>query len=425
MRQAEDLTVRIDALSYGRAAVARTDGKVVFVEGAAPGDLARVRVRRDHDAYIEAELTEVLDPGACRVSAPCPIVDQCGGCCWQHVSYDEQLRWKRAAVIDALQRIGGIDAAPVRAVVPSPRALGYRNRLRLRFENGRLGFYQARTHSLVPIADCLIAEEPVRQALPAVERFVATLDTRVTRVEIASRGVLPGVVLAINSKGRLRRADSHRVEDFLRRRDHGVSGVAMWGRGWQRRWGDVRRREAVEEDLRIETQAASFGQVNSDANRLLVASVVQAAAPQAGDRVLDLYAGAGNFSLPLARRCRRVDAVEADARSAETGRECAAHHGIRNVEFHAEAVERFLARSCERSPDLVIVNPPRDGLTATTKAIARLGAPRLVYVSCNPATLARDMRELVAAGYELQSVTPVDLFPHTFHVESVCHARLT
>jgi 23S rRNA (uracil1939-C5)-methyltransferase len=425
MMSETERTLRIDALSHGRAAVARDEGKVVFVEGAAPGDLVRARLLRDHGSYSEAVVTDVLESGPARVTPPCPIVEQCGGCCWQHVSYEEQLRAKHAAVVDALTRVGGISSPPVEPVVPSPRVLGYRNRLRLRFDGGRLGFYRARTHSLVPIRECLIAEERIASALPAVEAFVATLETRVTRVEIASRGALPGLVLALNSSGRLRRADVHRIRDLLASADRTVRGIAMWGRGWRRDWGEVDGSESIEEGLWIDTRGATFGQVNSDANRLLVAAVLTATSPAPSDHVLDLYAGAGNFSLALARRCRRVLAVDSDARAVDIGRACAQRQDIRNVQFHAEPVEHFIARASQRAPDLLVVNPPRDGLGAAAESIARLGAPRLVYVSCNPSTLARDLKVLARAGYVLASARPLDLFPQTFHVETVCHARLT
>jgi 23S rRNA (uracil1939-C5)-methyltransferase len=421
----DEVVVRIDSLAYGRAGVGRVGGKVVFVEGSAPGDLVRARHVRDHAAYVEAELIDVVEPGAARTTAPCPIVRECGGCPWQHVSYTEQLRAKRQSVIDALRRIGGIDEPPVRETVPSPRELGYRNRLRLRFEGGRLGFYRARSHALVAIRDCQIADDRIRASLACVEGFVATLATAVKRVEIASRGELPGVVAALNSEGRLRRADAHRVRDFLAQPGHAVTGVTMWGRGWRRRWGDVRRRFAIDAALSVEAPGASFGQVNTEANRLLVAAALEAAEPRASDRVLDLYAGAGNFSLPLAARAARVDAVEADVEAVEAGRRSAAHQGLHNVFFHAARAQAFLEGSADLAPDIVVADPPRDGLLGTVDAIARLRAPRLVYVSCNPTTLARDVVRLRSHGYTVRCATPLDLFPHTFHVEIVCDARLT
>ena len=423
-----EVMVRIDALSYGRAAIGRVDGKVVFVERAAPGDVVRARVTADRGSYFEADLVEVVEPSPARVAPPCPLFDACGGCTWQHVAYDEQLRAKRQSVTDALTRIAGLDDPPVAPVIASERTTGYRNRLKLRFEHGRIGFYRAQSHSLVPIDDCLIAEDRVRGALAGVEAFLATLETRVLRVELAARGELGGIVVAINSAGRLRRADVHRIREFLGTHRNAVRGIVMWGRGWRRHWGDTRRRYTIAESATIETRGASFGQVNTEGNAVLVDTVLEAVALASTDTVLDLYAGAGNFSLPMARRCRRVDAVEHDSAAVEAGRESAAHQRVGNLDFHVGRVERFVAELASKGgdpPDQIVVNPPRDGLGETTEAIARLGAPRITYVSCNPTTLARDVKTLVRHGYSVGNVVPIDLFPHTFHVESVCHALLT
>jgi 23S rRNA (uracil1939-C5)-methyltransferase len=424
MQDGDEFEVTVGALTYGRAAVARADGKVVFVEDAAPGDVARVRTVRDRGSYVEAEIVELLQAGAARVEPPCPIVATCGGCCWQHVDYAEQLGAKRAAIIDALERIANVPAPPVAAIVPSPNLWGYRNRLRLRFDRGRLGFYRARSHALVPIEDCRIADDRVRRELAGVERLVASLDTRVTRVEIASRELLPGVVVAINSQGRLRPADGHRVRAFLAAPDHDVRGVVMWGRGWSRQWGDPQRRLSGARGITVETRGASFGQVNSAANALLVDEVLRTAEPRSDDSVLDLYAGAGNYSLPLAARAAHVLAIEADREAVDAGKENAARLGLGNLEFRAERVESYLSRS-EITADIVVANPPRDGLGASAALLARKRIPRLIYVSCNPTTLARDWKEFASQGYALCNVVPFDLFPHTFHVEIVCDARLT
>lgn len=431
---AEPAELDIDALSYGRAAVGRTvDGKVVFVEGAAPGDRVRVTIQRDRGTYAEARIDEILIAGAARVDPPCPVVDRCGGCPWQHIDYDRQLIAKRQSVVDAIERIAGIASPNVEPAIASPTTLGYRNRLKLRFDAGRLGFYSARTHSLVPIDDCIVAEPVVREALEAVRELAASLSTRVLRVEIASRGKLAGVVVALNSEGRLRRADVHRVREFLAVPGNLVRGVVMWGRGWRRSWGDTRRRYTTAGGLTAETTGTAFGQVNTQANHLLVEQVLAAVRPRSTDTLLDLYAGAGNFTLPLAAHVRQVVAVESDRDSIEAGRRSCDYHGITNAVFFEVRVESFLAagtaggvaKALRRSPDVVVANPPRSGLGQAAASIARLRAPRLVYVSCNPTTLARDLRIFADSGYRLNSATPVDLFPHTFHIETVCHAQLT
>jgi 23S rRNA (uracil1939-C5)-methyltransferase len=419
-----EATIQIDSLSYGRAGIARMDGKVLFVEGVAPGDRARVAITKDHGTYAEAEVVELLSRGSTHVTPPCPFVGPCGGCPWQHVSYAEQLRAKQRAIGDALQRVAGIREPLVDEIIPSPAIFGYRNRLHLRFENGKLGFSGAHSHQFVPVSDCLLAESAIREALPPVEAFVASLATRVVRVEILGRGLLPGVSLAIRSAGRLRRADAHRVCDYLELRDNPVHGVSMWGRGWQRSWGDTRRR-FVSDARTIETIDPSFGQVNSAANLHLIETVVQFARLGGGDTLFDLYAGAGNLSLPLASRCRRVVGVEKNATAVESARHSCRFHRITNVTFHAQDVESFLAHSVGARPDCIVVNPPRAGIGRSVDALAALRAPRIVYVSCDPVTLARDLRRLCAHGYKLRRLKALDLFPHTYHVESVCDIGLT
>ena len=202
----------------------------------------------------------------------------------------------------------------------------------------------------------------------------------------------------------------------------------MWGKGWRRTWGDTRRRHSAAGRLSVETTGTAFGQVNTGANHALVETVADAAALDGKQRVLDLYAGAGNFALALARDARQIVAVESDRDAVEAARRSVEHHRLGNVMFFESRVETFLESSDGppmSRPDVVIVNPPRSGIGAATTLIARIGARRIVYVSCDPTTLARDLRAMLGEGYRLRKATPVDLFPHTFHVETVCDLVLT
>ncbi len=426
MANDDQIELDIDSLCYGRAALGRSQGRVVFVEKASPGDRVRARVTKDHGRYLEATLDEIISPGGHRVEPPCPLIERCGGCPWQHVDYDQQLHAKRQAVVDALERIAGIDDPDVDEIVASPSSFGYRNRLKLRFEHNRLGFYNAGSHRLVPIESCLIAADDVNAGLAEVEAFVASLATRATRVEIASRGELPGLVVAINSQGRLRRGDTLTIAAFVEAKTNAVRGVVAWGKGWQRQWGDTRRRFSLGEDAtRVETAGAAFGQVNTEANLALVERVTRREDSPGQERVVDLYAGAGNFALPLARHCRGVTAVESSAGAVEAGKANARSQNISNVHFRLERVEDFLARVPKRYPDRVIINPPRSGVGAAIAALGQWRTPAITYVSCNPSTLARDLLTLTNLGYELARVTPFDLFPQSFHVETVCDLRLT
>jgi len=419
-----ELDVSIESLAYGGSAVARHDGKVLFIPGSVPGERVRVRVTAEHDSWAEAEVVRILEKGASRVDPPCPIVGECGGCPWQHVDYAGQLEAKEQAVVEAMRRIAGLVEVPIEPIVASPDNFGYRNRLSLRFEGGKIGFYQARTKRLVPAPDCLLAEDDVRRALPAVERFLASLTTRVMRVEIASRGLLPGVSVAVQSAGRLRHGDTLAAHAVVEDRLSGIRGLVMHGRGWKRAWGDPRRRFEVAPGVAVDFPGASFGQVNTRANLDLVRMVVARCTETPPAKLVELYAGAGNFSFAVAQRSGRVLAVDEDEGAVEAGRLAAKAAGLRNLRFAAARAEVWLAEN--KDPvNVLLVDPPRSGLAGAAQAAAALAAPRVVYVSCNPSTLARDVRVFAESGYRVLSVAPIDLFPQTFHVETVCTLELT
>jgi 23S rRNA (uracil1939-C5)-methyltransferase len=430
-----DLDVSIESLAYGGSAIARHEGKVLFVAGSAPGERLRVRVTADHGSWAEAEIVEILEKSRVRVDPPCPIVHECGGCPWQHVEYRAQLEAKERAVGEALRRIAGIAEVRVEPIVASKETFGYRNRLSLRFENGRIGFYQAKSNRLVPVPDCLLAAREIREALPVVEEMLAAMTTRVMRVEIASRGLLPGVSVAVQSASRLRHGDTLAAHAAVEDRSGPIRGLVMHGRGWKRAWGDPRRRFEVSPGVVVDFPGASFGQVNTRANLDLVRLVVARATETPPARLVELYAGAGNFSFAIAQRAGRVLAVDADESAVEAGRVAAREAGLRNLRFLAASAEQWLAGAKDpqvekgekdaKDVDVLVVDPPRSGLGAAASAAASLGASRVVYVSCNPTTLARDVKVFLGAGYRIGSVAPIDLFPQTFHVETVCSLELT
>jgi 23S rRNA (uracil1939-C5)-methyltransferase len=421
----ETVELEVAALAYEGAAVARQDGRVVFVDGGAPGDRVLAEILRRRKNLAEARVVEVLRPGPSRVQAPCPVAARCGGCDWQHVEYTTQLEAKRQIVLDALERNAKIHGTAVEAVAPSPATFGYRNRIRVHVENRHLCYYERRTRRAVEITDCPIAEDRIRAALPSVAALVRALTTSVRQVEIAGRGELPGVVLSFECSGRLHGTDVRRVLGTIGDPAGEIAGVTMFGPRWHRVWGDMRRRlDAGPPTLPIDLIDTAFGQVNTAANRALVQRVLDFSELRGTERVWDLYAGAGNLSLPLARLAAEVVAVEHDVAAAAAGRAAAAAHDIRNVTFHALAVEEHLTRDTA-VPDLIVLNPPRTGVGDHAARVAERGARRVVYVSCNPPTLARDAAVFVANGYRLRRAAPIDLFPQTCRIETVCELLLT
>lgn len=405
-------------MAYGPHAVAHDAGRVLFVRGAAPHEELEVVVREQHRTFGFADTVRVLRPSAERRDPPCAYLPRCGGCPWQHLGYEAQLRAKESLVREQLRRLARLDVA-LEPMLRSPREYGYRHRLKLRVENGAIGFYAAASHSLVPIEHCLLADPRIADRMPAVAELAAALRTRLRRIEPVVSEDDQQLIVVGEAEGAWASSDDQLCRGWLERTD-GVRGLVLAGRGWRRCWGDDRVEIRPEEDLPLWVRGGSFTQVNSEANRVLVRAVLEAVEPRPEMSILDLYAGAGNLSLPLARRGSTVVAVEQNARSAADGRRNARRLGLRGCTFltnTAEAAARDLVASGRRF-EVAVLDPPRSGAFAVLPPLIELAPARLVYVSCDPATLARDLERLLAS-YRVERVQPIDLFPHTYHVENV------
>jgi 23S rRNA (uracil1939-C5)-methyltransferase len=416
--------VRTRGMSYGPHAVGHADGKVIFVRGAAPDEEVDVIVRETRPRYSFADLQEVVVPSPARRAAPCRYLPECGGCPWQHLDYAAQLASKREAVQEQLRRIAGLDVS-VEPIIASPQQLGYRHRLKLRVQHGRVGFLHAASHDVVPITHCLLALPSVDAAIVHAEALVRALRTNVRRIEIVDRGEDDdGVVIVGEAEGEWSRADESTCAQWLRATP-AVHGLVLTGRGWRRKWGDDHVIIHPQTDLALTLRAGSFTQVNPAANHLLVETVLGYATIGPETRVLDLYAGVGNFSIPCARRGARVHAVEQQRAAAEDGRTNAAALGLSRCEFRAETAQRAVGAlaSSGAAFDVVVLDPPRSGAADVVPALLQLGAPRIVYVSCNPSSLARDLK-LLSARYRIDAVQPIDMFPHSYHVEIVAAVKL-
>lgn len=417
------VVVTTGEMAYGAHAVARADGKVIFVRGGAPHEEVEVAVRETRPRYAFADVVAVRRPSAARRPAPCPYLPRCGGCPWQHLEYAAQLAAKRRIVADQLQRLGGVPV-PVAPPLASPREYGYRRRLKLRVVDGIVGFHAAASHDLVAVEHCLLAEPHVDAAIPWLRELVVALRTAVRRLEIASAGAGEVVVVAGEAEGVWREADDVRCRAWLGAHPR-VRGLVLSGRGWTRVWGDGVVELAAAEGPPLRVRAPGFTQVNDGANRLLIERVVGAVGPREGLRVLDLFAGAGNLSLPLRRAGALVTAVEQDRRAAADARANAEREPgppLRVLAMAAERALEELAADGERF-DAVVLDPPRSGAAACVAPLLRLQPARLVYVSCDPATLARDLGQL-AGAYRVDAVQPIDFFPHGYHVETVLRATL-
>lgn len=416
--------VPVTALSYGPHAIARQQGKVMFVRGAVPGDEVILAVREERRSYAYADVVEVVHASPDRRHPPCPYLPQCGGCPWQQISYRAQLRAKERNLRDQLSRALDLTQVEWRPILPAPAEFGYRHRLSLRVDRRRVGFFAGGTHRLVPVTSCLLAEPALTGVIPAASEWIGRLDSDFRRLETLVAVDGERWVLLAEAQGALAARDRSTSESFLAAHPR-LAGLVL--RGKRTRWilGEDRCGLEIEPGLPWVVHAGTFTQVTRAGNRALLQSVLDAGQFRGEQHVLDLFAGAGNLSLPIARRVGRVVAVERGELAVADGIANARDLGLGHCEFRCASAQDGVEAARRRGEhfDVVVLDPPRSGAVEVMAALCALAAQRVVYVSCDPATLARDLRA-IASRYRIERVQPIDLFPQTYHVETVVTAIL-
>lgn len=457
LKKGLEIEVTVERLAFGGRGVARVNGFVVFVDGAAPAEVVRVLITRVKAQYAEGHVIEVLKPSTARVEPPCPYFGRCGGCKLQHISYEEQLRQKQSQVEETLQHLGGVQALSVQPILPSPEPWGYRNKME--FAIGRapergiaIGFHTPGDfRTVLDLERCLLQSDQLNAILEFFRRELDALATRepefaVPYDPVSHEGVLRHLILreskssgqflaALLTTDKNSRAIPELAQKLIRTfptcrgfiwgLNRGVSDVARMeekqfqlGEGWmEERLGDKRYRVSM----------FSFFQTNSRAAKALY-DVVRGFAELSGrEQVLDAYCGTGSIGIYLADAAKRVIGIEVVREAVWDARHNAQLNNATNCIFLAGEMREVLPTVptiVGGKFDRVILDPPRGGMDKRSlKLLIGIGAPILVYVSCNPATLARDTATLVAAGYRPERVQPVDMFPHTHHVETVVKFR--
>lgn len=379
----QSIELQTDRLAFGGFCVGRHDGMAVFVPFAAPGERVRVTITALEKNHAKARLDEVLQASPSRREPRCKHFTDCGGCQFQHIDYATQVAAKQEFVRDALVRTGGFDW-PQPVVVHHAREWDYRARTQLKVKGRHLGFARAMSHEVIDIEECpVLAPELESQILP-LRQLIATLPKDEIPYQVDGACGTDGASFAPDMPGVRKDLVAHDVLGF-----------------------------------RYLIEPESFFQ----GNRHLVAELVKGAlGDERGELAFDLYAGVGLFTLPLSQRFTRVVAVEDERRAATLGRVNVKHNGRDNVVYHRTTTEQFLKTNKER-PDLVLMDPPRLGCKPAIPQLLALQAARIVYVSCDPNTLARDLRSFCDGGYELEQVEGYDMFPQTYHVECVARLR--
>ena len=392
------IEVVTERLAYGGEAVARYDGLAVFIPFAAPKEKLLVRITELKKNFARAVIERVLEPSPFRREPPCRYVGNCGGCQLQHLTYEAQLRSKVGFVRDALERIGRIDW-PHEISIRSAAEFGYRSRAQVTIDwQARLvGFNRANSNAVCDVESCPILTPELDRALASLRAVVVDADgsgrpeSRFSQIEMAA----------------------------------GESSVALEPSFAGLPEGQLRltARNAV-----YRFGPSTFFQSNAPLLDDLIDEAVDDRSGGSEDLALDLYAGVGLFTIQMARRFKRVIGVESDPRTANFALNNIGANELTNVELHTSSVEAWLRRYLDAEPvrpDLVLLDPPRTGAAESIALVSQLKATRITYVSCDPTTLARDLRVLLDSGYELSRITAIDLFPQTYHIETVAALRLT
>ncbi len=430
--------VRVFALADRGMGMAHLDGKVAFVPRAAPGDTVEVEVVREKRRYVTCRLVRVVAPSPLRRPPACPHFGRCGGCHWQHLPYPEQLAAKARSFQGFVRSRLGVGATGrFRDPIASPKELGYRNRVgwkvRQLGERVGVGYFGEGTHRLVPVSECPVAH-------PALEGLLEPL-TRFLQGFRPARGHLPQVDLQVDGEGgvwavfhtlrALEPAERRELLEFCGRA--GLRGAAVQA-GRKHTLEPLAQDlgpmpfsvRAAGRDLPVGVRPGGFVQANPWVNQTLVDEVAALAALYRGGEVLELYAGAGNFTLALGLEARRVVAVEGYPPAAEDlARNTQALLGWTHVEARPESAARALDRLARQGfrPQFALLDPPREGASEAMEGLASLAPEHILYVSCSPSTLVRDLGILLGRGYQIEWIRAADMFPQTAHLESLTLLR--
>ncbi len=428
--------LHIEKLVAGGFSLGRLDGQVVLCDGGIPGEKAEVEILRRRKGVTEGKILNIQDPAEGRVIPVCPLVGRCGGCQLQHVEYEEQLSQKRLILEDTLRRIGKRAELLIPPVVPSPKPYGYRQVLRLGIGEGSdrafLGFFESGTQHLIPVETCFLVDEEFRAVIDAIQkglRCLAMPGLNVESVEIRwsqleQRGLLVfrGRVKSKEQVERLMNAcaDIPNIKGWIYER---VESSGHDSRRPIRQDSIVRGADHLWEAfgaVRLVVGYRAFMQANWDVFQLLGKTVGEWMGPPKGLRILELYAGTGALGLTLASQGAQVTCVEGNPTAIHDARESLRVNQIVGCRVKISSVESYLMTVQSGAYDVILLDPPRTGLNPTI--IEQLGAvcvPKLLYISCDAPSLARDLKSLCEKGYEIRRMQPFDMFPQTAHLETL------
>ena len=444
VKQHELLEIEITSMTHEGMGVGKKDGFAVFVQGAIEGERVRAKVIKVLKSYAIARVEEFLEKSPHRTEAFCPVYKRCGGCSLQHMSYEKTLTFKRQVVVDNLTRIGGLSDLVIHETLGMNDPRNYRNKAQYPVGMGRngvvAGFFARRSHEIVDTSQCDIQHPLSDKAKEIVMGYVQALNIPVYN-EVTGQGLIRHVVTKVGfNTGEIMviivatRPELPKLNKLLYRLKRDIPGLASVILNVNAKPGNVVLgnrnitlfgKDTIEDtlgNLTFEISPLSFYQVNSVQTEVLYQKAIEYADLQGHETVFDLYCGIGTISLFAAAKAKKVIGVEVEPEAIEAAKNNAKRNDIANTEFHLGEVEKAVPDLYEKGEkaDVVFIDPPRKGCDeALLKTLVDMSPSRIVYVSCNPSTLARDLKYLTGAGFEVKEVQPVDMFPWTEHVETV------
>lgn len=413
------IELKIDSLAYQGSGVGKvTDGeaagKTIFVPFTAPGDLVEVEITKETKTFLEGKLIKVIKPSYARAEPKCHVFEECGGCQWQHLKYPEQMRWKHRIFTDTLKRIGKIEVESFEPARQSQKPYNYRRKAKFQVDGKKWGFFKTKSHEVVNISDCPLLEEGINKTFRDVKKALFSVAHNINSIEIGVSKKDKKTAISINviNKKNIAGFDwAKKLKDVDNLKGFEVvSGKKLITSG-----GDPSLIYEIG-DISISSNISSFTQSNSEQNEYLVKKLLDLADLDQNSRVIDLFCGAGNFTLPLSKECDSIVAIDSDKKAIKSANINMKANNIKNAEFLSSWAE--LSKIIEKvKPHVIILDPPREGGKVASEMIANLNAEKIIYISCSPPTLARDLSIITKRGYKAIKAGVVDMFPETYHIE--------
>ncbi len=441
------IELEIIDLTHSGDGVGKLDGKAVFVPNTVTGDRILARLTHVKKQYAYAKLQEIISPSPHRVRPSCIVADKCGGCQWQHISPDFQLTAKENQVIQALKRLGGFDNPPVLPILSSPDLLGYRNKATYPLKRSttgdvQAGYYRRNSHQIINLNQCPIQDPRLNPILADIKQDIQTQGWSIYN-ENTGKGKLRHLGLRIGKKtGEILLtlvSTSKNISDFQQQGEvwlqrypslvgvvvnyNPYPGNKIFGEATFNYVGRPYLTESFGQ-LNFQLSSDTFFQINTEAAEILLNILLKELSLTGEETLVDAYCGVGTFTLPLAKKVAKAVGIESNKNSIEQAETNAKINGIKNVKFYAETVEKVLP-SLNLFPDIVVIDPPRKGCDIRViETLRQIVPPLIIYISCQPSTLARDLEKLCQQElYKVQWIQPIDFFPQTAHVESMALIR--